>query len=143
MLQPKINKTFSSEFIADFVLSNDKDDVFKSAKKNRDEFVNAIRRLNHIDHIIVYSKDGQLCGVFGWFFIKEENKHEVGKQIWRLPDNLTDGDILYLAFILTIEKCDLIATKRIFEDLGYRKRINKIRGFSHDRWYEHRVYDKE
>ena len=142
MIQPKINRTFSSEYLADFILNNDKDDTFKSAQYNRGQFVDALRRLNYLEQIIVFSKDGVLCGVFGWFFITEETKEQVSKQIWRLPDNLTDGDILYLAFILTTEPCDLIATKKLLEDGGIRSRIKKIRGFSKSHWYEHNVYDR-
>lgn len=141
MIQPKINQTFSSEFIANFIINNDSDDIFSSAKLNVEEFVEAVRRLNNIDHIIVFEEDGVLKGVFGYYFVNEDEKHKATKAIWRLPDNLTDGDVLYLAFILTIEKCDLWATKEILEK--YRDKIKKIRGFSKGLWYEHDIFHEQ
>lgn len=139
MIQPEINKEFSPEELASFILDNDKDDLFISAKLNKEEFINALRRLDAINQVIVFSKDKRLAGVFGYFFITEESKHLVSKQIWRLPDNLIDGDILYLAFIMTTEKCDVIAIKTMLEAGGIRKVIKKIRGFSNNKWYEHQV----
>ena len=141
MIQPEINKAFSQSDLANFIIDNDEKGLFVSAKLNRTEFLIALRRLDEINHIIVFQRDGKLKGVFGYFFVTEENKHLVGKQIWRLPENLIDGDILYLAFIITIEKCDVLAIKKMFEDGGYRKKIKKIRGFSHNHWYEHSVRD--
>ena len=142
MIQPEINKSFSQSDIANFIIDNDEKGLFTSAKLNRIEFEIALRRLDEINHIIVFQNEGKLVGAFGYFFIKEENKSGVGKQIWRLPDNLLDGDILYLAFILTTEKCDVLAIKKMLEDGGIRKVIKKIRGFSNDRWYEHVVKDR-
>lgn len=139
MIKPEFNKDFSQFDIVNFIIDNDKDEIFKSTKYNKTESLIAIRRLNEINHIIVFKKDNKLVGVFGWFFVTEESKHSVGKQIWRLPKNLINGDILYLAFIITKERCDLIALKKMLEDMGYRKRIKKVRGFSNNSWYERNV----
>lgn len=139
MVQPKINRTFSSEYIANFVLDNDKEDKFLSARLNKEEFVNAVKRMNHAEQIIVFSDQGTLKGVLGWIFVTEENKHLVSKQIWRLPDNIIDGDILYLSFILTLGNCNVLGVKKLFEDMGYRKRINKRRGFTNNGWYEYKI----
>lgn len=141
MIQPEINQYFSPGAIADFIIENDKDNKFVSEKLNKYEFINALSRLDSINHIITFRNEEKLVGAFGWFFIKEENKHLVGKRIWKLPEDLLDGDILYLAFIMTIEKCDILAVKKIFEDSGVRKVIKKIRGFSKNGWYEHGVRD--
>lgn len=142
MIQPEINKDYTPTQIADFVLNNDNEGIFKSAALNREQFIGAIGRLNRIEHIIVFKGD-ELEGVFGWFFITEENKHLVGKQIWRLPEDLLNGDILYLAFIVTKNTCDLWAVKDMFEKMGYRKKISKIRGFSKNKWYEHNIRQYE
>lgn len=139
MFQPEINKDFTPHEIATFVLQNDQGEVFKSAKLNPYEFETAIHRLNEVHQIIVFKNGQRLWGVLGWFFVTEENKHRVHKQLWRLPQNLTEGEILYLHFIITRGDCDVLAIKRMFEDMGYRKRITKRRGFTKGKWYEHPV----
>lgn len=139
MIQPEINKTFSSEFIARFVLDNDKDGLFKSARLNKEEFINAVSRMNKENQVIAFNNNGILSGVLGWCFTTEERKHELGKQVWRLPDNITDGDILYLSFIATIGNCDVLAVKKLFKDIGVTKRINYRRGFTKNGWYQRAV----
>lgn len=143
MIQPELNKSFCAEEIADFVLENDNEGLFKSAKLNREEFINAIQRMDKECQVIVFRRQDILWGVLGWIFVTEENKHLVSKQIWRLPDNIIDGDILYLSFIATKGNCDVLAVKKLFEDMGYRKRITKRRGFTKGKWYEKRIFKGE
>ncbi len=139
MIQPEINRTFSSEFIARFVLDNDKDGLFKSATLNREEFINAVSRMNKENQIIVFNNNGVLYGVLGWCFTTEEDKNLLSKQVWRLPTNITDGNILYLSFIATIGNCDVLAVKKLFKDIGITKRITHRRGFTKNGWYQRKV----
>lgn len=139
MFQPELNKDFTPEQIADFVINNDKGNIFASEQLNRDLFVEAIRRLNDLQFIIVFKNEGALQGVLGWHFVSDENKHLVSKASWRLPENLVDGDILYLSFIATKGNCDVVAIKTMFEQMGYRKRITRRRGYTKGKWYEFRI----
>lgn len=143
MLQPEINKDISQVQIASFVIDNDIDGVFKSARANRTEFEIALRRLQEVNQIIVWKDCGELRGVLGWFFITDKNKHEVGKTIWRLPQDLVNGDILYLSFISTKGNCDVLAVKKMFEEMGYREKITRRRGFTNGRWYEKRIFRED
>lgn len=140
MIQPEINRTFTPRDIAKFVIDNDKEDIFKSAKLNFDEFVSAVGRMDAVNQIIVFKNGEELCGTLGWFFITDENKHLVGKHEWRIPEDLVHGDILYLSFIATKGDCDVLAIKKMFEEMGYRKRITRRRGFTKGKWYEHRIF---
>lgn len=141
-LQPEINKGFLPEEIADFVLDNDKDNIFASAKENKNDFISAIKRMNDVNQVIVFRNNDVLWGVLGWLFTTEEEKHLVSKQVWRLPENIVDGEILYLSFIATKGNCDVLAIKKMFEDMGYRDRITKRRGFTKGGWYEHNIAKK-
>lgn len=139
MYQPEINKSFTPQEIADFVLNNDTGNIFSSAKLNKTQFIEAIQRLNSLEFVIVFKNEGQLHGVLGWYFLTDENKHEASKATWRLPDSIINGDILYLSFIATKGNCDILAIKKIFEDMGYRKKITRRRGFTKGHWYEFRI----
>lgn len=140
MIQPEINRKFAPLEIAQFVLENDKENKFLSARYNFKEFIEAIRRMNEVSQIITFDNDGEIWGVLGWLFTTEENKHQVSKQCWRLPENIVDGDILYLSFIATKGDCNILGIKKMFEDMGYRKRVNKRRGFTKNGWYEFKIF---
>lgn len=141
--QPEINKSFSAQEIADFVINNDKEDIFSSAKLNKEQFIQAIQRLNDSGFVIIFKNEESLHGVLGWYFLTDENKHEASKATWRLPDSIVDGDILYLSFISTKGNCDVLAIKNLFEEMGYRERITRRRGYTKGRWYERRIAKKE
>lgn len=136
MIQPELNKDFNPIQIADFILDNDKLGLFMSARYHKEDFVNAIEQMNQVHQVITWKNDKEIWGTLGWIFVTEENKHMVGKQIWRLPENIVDGEILYLSFIATKGNCDVLAAKKMFEEMGYRKRITKRRGFTKNGWYE-------
>lgn len=143
MIQPEINTKFTHRQIAQFVLDNDKDNIFTSARLNRFSFEEVILRLNAYKQVITFDNNGELWGVLGWYFVTDENKHEATKAVWRVPDKCTQGDILYLSFISTKGDCDVLAIKKMFEDMGYRKKITRRRGFTKGKMYEHKIAKKE
>lgn len=138
--QPEINKKFSGLEIAEFVINNDTDGLFLSAAKNKDEFVKAIDRMNEVEQVIVFRNGEDLCGALGWVFTNDTEKHILSKQVWRLPDQITQGDILYLSFIATKGNCNVVGIKTMFEQMGYRKRITRRRGFTKGGWYEKEIF---
>lgn len=140
MIQPEVNWHFTPEQIADFIIDNDKCDIFKSARLNKEQFIEAIRTLNYLKYIIIFQKDKELHGVLGWYFVSDENKHKATKATWRLPDNIIDGDILYLSFIATKGNCNILGIKKMFEDWGYRNRITRRRGYTKGAWYENNIF---
>lgn len=143
MIQPEINKKFTHQQIAKFVLDNDMDNIFASARINRYQFEEVILRLNAYEQVITFDNNGELWGVLGWYFVTDENKHEATKAVWRLPDKCTCGDILYLSFIATKGDCDVLAIKNMFENMGYRNKITRRRGYTKGRFYEKRIFKKE
>ncbi len=143
MFQPELNKDFSELEIANFILDNDKVGLFKSAALNKTEFEIAIRRMDDAKQIIVFKNGNRLQGVLGWCFTTEARKHELSKQVWRLPSNIIDGEILYLSFIATKGDCNVVGIKKLFEEWGYRKRITKRRGFTKNGWYEREIFRPE
>jgi len=143
MFQPELNKDFSAKQIVDFVLDNDKRQIYKSEALNKEKFAEAIRRLDKLGFIIVFRNGNNLQGVLGYYFLTDENKHEASKANWRLPDNVTDGDILYLSFIATKGDCDIVAIKTMFEQMGYRNRITRRRGYTKGAWYEYKIARKK
>lgn len=140
MIQPEINKKFTHQQIANFVIDNDTGHIFSSAKLNKHSFEEVIWRLNAHEQVITFDNNGELWGVLGWYFVTDENKHLATKAIWRLPDKFTEGDILYLSFIATKGNCDVVAIKTMFEQMGYRKKITRRRGFTKGKWYEKRIF---
>lgn len=136
MIRPELNKDFTALQIADFILDNDKLELFMSARYHKEDFIDAIDRMNQVNQLITWKNENQIWGALGWIFVTEENKYMVGKQIWRLPENIVDGEILYLSFIATKGNCSILAAKKMFEDMGYRKRVTKRRGFTKNGWYE-------
>lgn len=143
MLQPELNKTFSELDIVNFVLDNDRAGLFKSAAANKIEFTIAIRKMNDAGQIIVFRDGYVLRGVLGWCFTDDSRKHELSKQIWRLPTDIITGDILYLSFVTTNGNCNLVGIKKLFETWGYRKRITRRRGFTRNGWYEHFIFRQD
>lgn len=143
MFKPEINRSFSAVEIADFIIDNDSDNLFTSASINRGQFIPAIERLDKLKQVIVFKNEGALWGVLGWYFVSDANKHEATKACWRLPEDITSGDILYLSFIATKGNCDVLGIKQMFEQWGYRKRITRRRGFTKGRWYENEIYRKK
>lgn len=143
MIQPEINKKFTHQQIARFVLENDKNKIFESARLNRYQFEETVFRLNAYEQVITFDNNGELWGVLGWYFVTDENKHEATKAVWRVPNNCTQGDILYLSFIATKGDCDIVAIKTMFENMGYRKRITRRRGFTKGKFYERSIFKEE
>lgn len=144
MIQPELNKQqFSQSDIANFVIDNDTKGLFKSAALHKTEFAIAIRQMNDAGQIIVWRYGSELHGALGWCFTTDDRKHELSKQVWRLPENIVNGDILYLSFIATKGNCDVLAVKKMFEDMGYRKRVTRRRGFTKNGWYEFRIFRPE
>lgn len=142
MIQPELNNTFSPKEIASFVIDNDKDKLFLSAKANFQSFVDAVQKMQDVGQIIVFNNNG-LWGVLGWCFTSEERKNELSKQVWRLPENIVDGDILYLSFIATNGNCNVLAVRKLLlEDLNYKDRITYKRGFTKNGWYQHKIFKK-
>lgn len=143
MIQPEINTKFTHQQIASFVLDNDKDNIFASARRNKYQFEEVIFKLNAYKQVITFDNNGELWGVLGWYFVTDENKHEATKAVWRLPQIFTEGDILYLAFIATKGNCNIVGIKTMFENMGYRKRITRRRGYTKGKWYEKSIFKEE
>lgn len=128
-----LNKGYTAEDIVEYVLKEG--DTFSSARQNKEEFTNAVRRMNDAGQVIISEHNGKLDGACGWYFLNEDNKYFGTKITWRLPEDISQGDILYVSFVV-LNHTSVLWVKEWF-DFNVRKRIKKVRW-----WYKGQIYEK-
>lgn len=144
LLQPDLARAefagetpFTPEDIIRFVLSNDSGEVFQTAKYHMTNFSLFVTKLFEANQGIVYTnKDGNIAGICLWAMVKEEDRDRVNKTRWLLPDNITDGENLYVGLCLVTFGCNILKIKTYLEG-RYTGKVKEAYWFR-DKWYRRR-----
>jgi hypothetical protein len=68
--------------------------------------------------------DGNIIGICGWVLINDTK--DVNKLTWTLPEDITNGDILYITIAVLTNGISTLKIKKIFEEMGIKKRIKRV-----------------
>lgn len=116
---------FTVDDIAKFILTEPE---FYTALYWQDNFLNYIKRLYKKDLILVFT-DGVIKGIFCWFLINKEDEDKINKKRWTLPENIIDGDMLYVGVCILNMGCNISQIRKYFENLEYRKKFKEVTWF--------------
>lgn len=121
--------------IREFVLEQE---VFqKSAKQFPDNFKEHWERLREVNQIMLF---GEIEGICSWAIIREEDKKDINKIRWILPDNISSGNVLYIDVCVLTKGASIFKIKKLFEEMGYRKFIKEVFWFNMPKG---RLFNKE
>src|SRR3990167_7089085 len=115
----------SPEEIVLFLLKNDTSELFNSVQYWPVNFYTHIKRLLEARQIFLFFEGDRITGACGWACI--DDTKDVNKVRWTLPDNITDGKILYISFAVLDKKANMFLIKRAFESMGYRNKVCQVR----------------
>jgi hypothetical protein len=110
--------------IADFILDNNTEGRFNSALRHNDSFRSHIKRLVDEGQMMVFYKHGKIVGCCGWALVHDRNS--IDKLTWKLPDNITDGRILYVSVAVLTGGAKILWIKDLLEKRGYRDKVDSI-----------------
>ena len=81
-----------------FISENDKK-YFETRRQWYKNYYRQLMRLIDKNQLLIERDgDNNIIGICGWARIKKSDEWKINKIRWSLPDNITDGDILYISF---------------------------------------------
>jgi len=85
--------------------SYDKNGVFATRSHYQKSFYVHFIRLINEGHVMTFrNKEGVLKGFCSWVIVDKKSKKEINKIKWLLPDNINEGNIMYIPACLTTER---------------------------------------
>ena len=86
--------------IDDFIVRNDKGGrIIATRYDHLDNYFFHIERLLNAGQLMIQRNDkGEISAVCGWILTTKEHEHEINKITWVLPNEISNGDILYVSF---------------------------------------------
>lgn len=119
----------SPEEISAFLTEHDIHGSFKTRHNFPENFVNHFNQIISLKQILVFREQEKLSGFCSWVFTDEKHKKEINKTTWKLPDNITDGDILYIDACCLTNRSDMFKLTKRLKHL-YRKHIKEVFWFN-------------
>lgn len=115
-----------TDFVYRSLMSGGRNDTIrKSIGYHSEGFISHFRRLQELGQILsVVNKD--VHGVCSWFIANEEDLIELNKITWKLPKNITEGNILYITMCAVDKHANLLELKMMFRKIVLEKNISKV-----------------
>ena len=110
--------------ISDYIFDHNDKGQFNSALYHRDNFGKHIRRLLEVKQVLIFKSGDELKGVCGWALVNDMSK--VNKLRWTLPEDITNGNILYVSFAALDKESNIFNIKTFFETNRFRNKINRV-----------------
>lgn len=128
--------------VDNFIVQYDADRLFEKTRvEHYKNYFSHLLRLYSYRQILVQRKDGdQIVGVCGWIRIFPQDEHDINKVRWTYPQNISDGNILYVTFCVVKPGEGNL--------LGFRRRLKELIGYKVDEawWFnmpENRFFRKK
>ena len=90
------NEDLSVNEIEDFMNRHDALGVFDTRRFWPDNFKIHFVKIIAANQIVTFRDENNLAGLCSWMFVDENNKHDINKIRWTLPENIENGDIAYI-----------------------------------------------
>ena len=121
--------------IVDYILSEDNRGAFASALRFTDNFVRHIEKVVEANQYIeLRNGAGNLEGVCTYVLLDKERMESISKLRWIYPDNIYEGDILYITgCVLTTGR--MFKIKKALEERGFRDKEVVWLNFARKRQY--------
>ena len=108
-----------------FIELNDTHGAFKTRYKWHDNFEKHFEKLISVKQIVTFRQDKQLIGLCSWMLVDKEQEIEINKTTWAMPDNVVDGNIIYIDICILRKPANIFKIKE-FLDKKYRSRVNEV-----------------
>lgn len=84
--------------IDEFIVRNDRDGYILATRCEWwDNYFLHLARLVEVDQMIIQRDDqGKIIGICGWVLTDKAYEHEINKANWKLPEDISHGDILHI-----------------------------------------------
>lgn len=115
--------------IDDFMEKYDTHGVFKTRHGWKDNFILHFNKIIATNQILTLRDGDKLVGLCSWAIVDEQRKKDINKTTWALPDNIVDGNILYIDVCLIKSPASIYKFKR-FLDRKVRPNVNEIFWFN-------------
>lgn len=95
-------------------------------------FRNYLKHLLHLmgerQIIIQRNGGGEIIGICGWARYNKEDEYKINKVTWALPENITEGENLYISFCV-LNGGSMGRIRKRLKEL-YSKQINEVYWFN-------------
>lgn len=110
----------------------DKDKRFQSRYYWRKQFNEHFNKLINLGQVITFRDRGRLTGFCTWVLTDEDRKNDINKSRWTLPENVSEGDILYIDNAVIDERDNIFQVKKYFSE-NYKHTVKKVFWFNSGR----------
>ena len=100
-----------------------------------------INKIFNLNQIMVFHDNNELKGICTWCLIYKEDENEINKIRWKFPEDIENGNILYVSSCILLNGCNSFKIKSLFEDMGYRNKVKEVLWFTKDRCIRLEVAD--
>ncbi|MFA6100385.1 MAG: hypothetical protein WC750_05990 [Patescibacteria group bacterium] len=100
--------------IEKFIEENDVHRVFSTRFRWHGEFVRHFEKLIAAKQILIFRQNGRLAGMCSWALVNNHRKKDINKSRWTLPDNVSEGNILYIDVCLLQSGASIFKIKTHF-----------------------------
>ena len=117
--------------IEKFIEENDVHHVFDTRFHWHHNFVRHWEKLIAANQVVTFrnSDNNRLMGLCSYCLVKDENKKEINKSRWTLPDDISNGDIFYFDVCLLKTGASMFKIKQYLSD-KYKSSVKKVFWFN-------------
>ena len=115
----------STNQIEKFIDKRDKEGHFATKDRWHENFEDHFNKLMNVRQVITYREKGDLVGLCSWALVDNKSKQKINKSRWLLPENVSEGDILYVDTCLLQAPASIFKVKRFLEE-KYRPGIKEV-----------------
>lgn len=109
------DESLTIEEIDRFIENYDVHRVFSTRHRWRENFESHFKKLIDVKQIVTFREDGNLIGLCSWALVDKQRKQQINKTTWDLPDNVVEGDIIYIDVCLLKSPASIYKIKKFLE----------------------------
>ena len=125
---------FTLDDVIKFVL---KEDVFQTALSWKANFISYIQRLYDENFIVIFG-DRDIEGLCCWALINEDNEDDLNKIRWTLPNEIKNGDILYIGICILSNPCHVWKIRKFLKGNTFVDKAKEAIWFR-EGWHRRRI----
>ena len=101
--------------IEELIQEKDVKGVFATRHRWRANFVKYFQKMIAVKQIVTFRRDGELVGLCSWLMVDDDRKLQINKTTWRIPDNVVEGNIIYVGVCILSEGASIFKVKKFLE----------------------------
>ena len=109
----------------------DREGVFDTRHRYAKNYYIHYIKLITCGHVMTFRDDisGILKGFCSWVLVHNGNMNDVNKVRWTIPDNIKDGNILYITSLLTTSSFMICKIRKAFRGM-FKDKIERVLWYS-------------